>query len=72
MAKKRKKIALKKAAEQLTAIAEKHLSSLPEEEQDARVALFTRRNFKKSRGAHTKSSETSCTPAYPVVARGRE
>jgi hypothetical protein len=72
MAKKGKKITLKKAAEQLTAIAEKHLSSLPEEEQDARVALFARRNFKKTRGANAKSSGTDCTPVYPVTARGRE
>jgi len=53
---KKKKISLKKAAEQLTVIAEKHLAFLPGEDQDTRVASFGRRIFKKSRGAHTKSS----------------
>lgn len=43
MAKKKKKaLTIKQAAEQLTAITEKHLSSLPEEEQDLRVEAFAR------------------------------
>jgi hypothetical protein len=43
MAKKKKKtLTIKQAAEQLTAITEEHLSSLPEEEQDLRVEMFAR------------------------------
>ena len=72
MAKKQKKLSIKKAAEKLAAIAEKHLADLPEEEQDARVAAFTRRKFKNGRGAHTISSETRDTRVYPVAVRGRE
>ena len=45
MHKKLKKISLKKAAEELAAIAEKHLVKLPEKEQEARVAAFARRDF---------------------------
>jgi hypothetical protein len=40
--KKRKKLTIKQAAAQLTAIAENHLKDLPEEEQDLRVELFSR------------------------------
>jgi hypothetical protein len=72
MPKKRKKISLKKAAETLAATAERHLANFPEEEQDARVAAFGRRNFKKNRAIRTTSSGTDCTPVYPVAARGRE
>ena len=39
---KGKKLSLDQAAKKLAAITEKHLSSLPEEEQDARVAAFER------------------------------
>jgi len=42
MRKRRKKLSLKRAAEELTAITEKHLSGLPEEEQDLRVEMFAR------------------------------
>jgi hypothetical protein len=49
--KRKKKLSLKKAAEELTAIAEKHLANLPEEEQEARVAAFARRDFKSGREA---------------------
>jgi hypothetical protein len=72
MTKKRKKMTLKKAAEELTAIAEKHLASLPEEEQDAKVNSFAHRTFKKNRGTHSKSSASCDTEVFPVAARGRE
>jgi hypothetical protein len=42
MPKKPKKLTLKQAAERLTAIVEDHIKDLPEEEQDLRVAMFSR------------------------------
>lgn len=72
MAKKRKKLSLKQAAEKLAAIAEKHLAALPEEEQDARVEAFSRRRFKTGRGVHAISSESRDTRVYPVAVRDRE
>jgi hypothetical protein len=72
MPKRQKKLSLKTAAEKLASIAEKHLASLPEAEQDARVKAFARRTFKKRRGAGTRSSENGDTRVYPVAARGRE
>ena len=51
MAQKRlKKLSLEEAAKKLAAIAEQHLSALPEEERDARVASFARVKFETSRG----------------------
>ncbi len=50
VAKAKKKLSLKQAAEELTAMAEKHLASLPEEEQEVRVAAFARRDFRSDRG----------------------
>jgi hypothetical protein len=59
MAKKRKKMTLDEAVEELTAMAMKHLSTLPEEEQEARVAALTRRDFSGGRAARAKSSAGS-------------
>jgi len=39
---KKKKLTLEEAAKKLASITEEHLSSLPEEEQDSRVAAFER------------------------------
>jgi len=73
MAKKRKKVSLNDAAKALTQIAERHLSQFSEEEQDSRVAAFSRVIFrKKDRGSHSKSSETERTRVYRALARGRE
>jgi hypothetical protein len=47
--KRNRKLSLEEAAAKLTEIAERHLSSLPEEEQDARVASFGRVEFAASR-----------------------
>jgi len=41
-AKRQSKASLQEAARKLTAIAERHLTTLPEEEQEARVAGFAR------------------------------
>jgi hypothetical protein len=54
--KRQKKLLLEEAAEKLTAIAERHLATLPVEEQDARVASFARVKFETSRGTRAKSS----------------
>ena len=72
MRKKKKKLSLDEAAEALTRIAERHLSKLPEEEQESRVAAFSRVTFKKkTRGNHPTPSKTARTRAYPAAARGR-
>lgn len=49
MAKAKKKLSLKRAVNELTALAEKRLASLPEKGQHARVAAFARRDFKNGR-----------------------
>jgi hypothetical protein len=71
MAKKRKKLSLNQAVEKLTAIAEKHLASLPEEERDARVSALARRTFTKRRGSGAISAAKRGTRKNPVAARGR-
>ena len=48
MPKKTKRLRLKSATEQLTAIAEKHLAALPEQEKDAKVDTFAQRIFVKA------------------------
>jgi hypothetical protein len=67
----KKKLSLEEAAKKLTAIAEKHLSSMSEEERDARVASFARVNFVSSRGTRAKSSSSSRTRKIRAVGRGR-
>jgi len=54
MATKRKKPSLREAAEELTAMAQKYLSAMPEEEQEARVAALARRDFSGGRAARLK------------------
>jgi hypothetical protein len=49
VAKAKGKLSLKRAADELTAMAEKYLATLPEEEQEARVTAFARREFKRGR-----------------------
>jgi hypothetical protein len=43
--KSRKRPSLKATVEKLVAIAERHLATMPEEEQEARVAAFSRVQF---------------------------
>jgi hypothetical protein len=72
MAQKRhKKLSLEEAAKKLAAIAEQHLSTLPEEEQDARVASFARVKFETSRETRAKSSSSSRTRRSRATARVR-
>ncbi len=69
--KRQKKLSLEEAAEKLTAIAERHLATLPAEEQDARVAAFARVTFETSRGTRAKSSSKIRTRQSRAVARVR-
>jgi len=57
MARKSKKMSLQQAVEEATDIVVKHLSTLPEEEQENRVAALARRSFKSVRAASTKGSQ---------------
>ena len=70
--KQKKKVSLSDAAERLASIAEKHLAVLPENEQEARVAAFSRVAFKPRRGTRAKSSGKLRTQRSPVAARARE
>jgi hypothetical protein len=54
--KRARKLSLYEAAKKLTANAERHLSTLPESERNARVAAFARVKLKISRETHAKSS----------------
>lgn len=71
MTRAKKKLSLKKAVEELTAIAEKHLATLPEEEQETRVAAFSRRDFKSGHGERTKPAARVCTRVSRASTRGR-
>jgi len=61
MARKPEKISLRRAVEEATDIIEKHLSKLPEEEQESRVAAIARRSFKGGRVGNTKASQAGRT-----------
>lgn len=69
--KRQKKLSLEETAEKLTAIAEEHLSELPEEEQDARVAAFARVKFEPSLERRAKSSSSSRIRRSRAAARVR-
>lgn len=60
MPRKKKRMSLDEAAMALTRIAEHHLSKLSEEEQESRVAAFSRVTFKKMSG--------NSTPKIPALA----
>jgi hypothetical protein len=69
---KKKKPTLEKTAQELTALAEKFLSSLPAEEQDRRVENFEKAAIKKSRAKRATSSKLPYTPSSQVAARSRQ
>jgi hypothetical protein len=62
MPRKKKKPSLGEAAMALTRIAEQHLSKLPEEEQEPKVAAFSRVNFKR------KACGIPSSPKMPTIA----
>ena len=70
--KKRKKPSLEETVRKLVAIAQEHLSKLPEEEQEARVAAFSRLVVTSSRDIRAKPSRTDDTQGSRVSARARE
>jgi hypothetical protein len=72
MSKPNKKKSLAATARRLAAIAERALSKLPEEEQEARVAAFARVRFTPAREKRAKPSSTRHTRASRVSARARE
>jgi hypothetical protein len=70
--KRKKKQSLKQTVERLAVIAEKHLASMPEEEQEERVAALSRRTLTPGRGISAIPSKTEYRPDSRVLARGRE
>jgi hypothetical protein len=70
-AKRNKKLSLEEAARKLAAITERHLSTLPEEEQNTRVAAFARVKFGTSRETRAKSSSSSRTRPSRAAGRAR-
>lgn len=68
MPKKKRKLSLNEAALALTRIAERHISKFPHNEQESRVAAFSRIGFKKTCQNRPKSSKTGRTPASRTVA----
>jgi hypothetical protein len=71
MPKKKKKMSLKEAAEELTVMALKSLSKLPDEEREARVAAFARRDFSGGGAARTKPSAPGRTRVSRASNRSR-
>jgi len=70
--KKKKKPSLKQTVETLALIAEEHLATMPEEEQEERVASLARRTFSPRRDTVSTPSTSEYTPDCRVSARGRE
>jgi hypothetical protein len=70
--KKRKKPTLEQTARRLTSIAERHLSGLPPEEREARVAAFERAIYKASCAKRATRSKNADTPVSRVAAQARE
>jgi len=72
MAKKKKKeMSFNQAVEEATDLVMKHLSKLPEEEQEARVAALARRNFNVGRAANAKVSQAGRIRASRASSRHR-
>lgn len=69
--KTRKKPSFKATVDKLTAIAERHLATMPEEEQEARVAALSRANFTPSGDSRAKPESNSRTRGFRASARGR-
>jgi len=56
----KKKLSLRAAAKKLTTTAENQLSTMPEEEQNSRVATFARVNFVHASKTPLKSGNEFC------------
>ena len=70
--KNKKKPSLEQTVEKLARIAEEHLATMPEDEQEERVATLARRTFTSRRGTLSTPSKSEHTPDCRVSARGRE
>lgn len=68
---KKRKISLQEAAERLTAITESHLKTLPEEEQELRVAMFERSALTLQRDRRDKLPKPRRTAGSHTRASGR-
>jgi hypothetical protein len=68
--KRKKKSSLKQTVKTLAIIAEKHLATMPEEEQERRFAALARRSFIPRRGTSPTRSESEHTP--PTRARSHK
>lgn len=71
MAKKKTKLTLEATVESLARIAEGHLASMPQEEQQERIAALSRRTFIPRRDKPSMPSKTVRKPASWATARGR-
>jgi len=72
MPKKSKQRSLKETTEILAQIAEKHLATMPEEEQEERVAALARRTSTSHRGTPSTHSKIECRQGSRAFARGHE
>lgn len=70
--KSRKKPSLKQTVEKLALIAEKHLATMPADEQERRLAALARRKFTVRRGTPSKPAKSAYTALIRVPARVRE
>ena len=68
---RKKKPTLEQTARELTAMAEKFLSSLPVEEQNRRVENFEKAALRTSRAKRATSSKPRRTPSSRVASRAR-
>ena len=68
----KKKVSLEESVDRLALIAEKHLSKMPQEEQEERVSAMSRRVFTSRRGNPSTPARSEYTPECRVSARGRE
>jgi hypothetical protein len=67
----KRKPSLKETVDKLTAIAEDHLSKLPEEDRDERVAAFSRLLIRPCDDIHATPSRNGDTRPSRVAARER-
>jgi len=69
---KKRKITSLEFGEKLAKVVKKHLSKLPEAEQESRVRAFERAVARLRRGAASTTRHTSETRPIPLVAQERE
>ncbi len=70
--KNKKKPSLNQTVETLAKIAEKHLATMSEDEQQERLAALARRTFTARRDKPSMPSKTPRARDYRVLVRGRQ